>query len=405
MEFIPLVLLTALVGFFAFRAILIITQDFKVESHVSSMALKVSEKGGLISAIVLVDSLFNFNQLEQQLLRLTVEINAIQSKLVQNSSINNNPDFQKFILAINDNQENEKQILAIHKELLTRQSTFGQSYLVEGAIIARIQASVFESGDLEIIKSFVLAENARKFALPDHLEAIINLKSLVDQRLGKNSLLANKLSVYQNSSEIMTEIALRDQAVNNQEAVILATLRQQEVTLTLLRNLIVDNLAANTSRVTRNSVVILIILFSLSLFISVVSGFVISRSISRPITSLMKGMSSFASGDLSKRIEVKTKDEFGELATSFNSMAKELQNYYSGLEDTVAKRTAALSESKKKLEEKLVDIERMNKLMVGRELKMVELKNELGRLEKETEKTSSSAGGIQSLGQAIEVSG
>ncbi len=357
LEFIPLILLTAVVGIFAVRAILMITQDFKIESHVSSMALKVSEKGGLISAIILVDSLVDFDQLEQQLIRLTVEIDAIQSKLEQNSSLNNNPDFQKFIQAKNDNEKNEKQILSIHKELLTRQSTFGQSYLVEDSIRTRIQTSVFETNDLEIIKSFVLAENARKFALQDHLEAISNLKRLVDQRLGKNSLLANKLSVYQNSAEIMTEITLREQEVNNQGAVILATIRQQEVTLTLLRNLIVDKVTANTTRVTNNSAVILIIIFTLALFISAVSGFVISRSISRPVELLMKGISSFASGNLSKRIEIKTKDEFGQLAGAFNQMADSLALYSVDLEKKVVERTREVEAKTRELDRAKVHIE------------------------------------------------
>jgi two-component system OmpR family sensor kinase len=46
----------------------------------------------------------------------------------------------------------------------------------------------------------------------------------------------------------------------------------------------------------------------------------------KPIRALKKGAARIASGDLAYRAEVKSKDEFGELANSFNSMAASLDN-------------------------------------------------------------------------------
>ncbi|MHA1471012.1 MAG: HAMP domain-containing protein, partial [Candidatus Asgardarchaeia archaeon] len=49
-------------------------------------------------------------------------------------------------------------------------------------------------------------------------------------------------------------------------------------------------------------------------------------------------------GDLSRRAELKSKDEIGVLADAFNSMAKNLEESYAGLEKKVEERTVKLKE-------------------------------------------------------------
>jgi len=56
-------------------------------------------------------------------------------------------------------------------------------------------------------------------------------------------------------------------------------------------------------------------------------------------------------------------------------LEEKLSEYTRGLEDKVAERT-------RKLTEKMQEMERMNKIMVGREMKMIELKAELTKLKK-----------------------
>ncbi len=105
------------------------------------------------------------------------------------------------------------------------------------------------------------------------------------------------------------------------------------------------------------------------------SKFVISNIIS--LTELAK---TIAGGDLSKRIDIKSHDEIGQLAASFNEMAEKLKEYYSGLEQKVLERTKELETVRNSLKENLDESNRINKLMVGRELKMVELKKETEEL-------------------------
>ncbi|MFC2149587.1 ATP-binding protein [Candidatus Auribacterota bacterium] len=54
-------------------------------------------------------------------------------------------------------------------------------------------------------------------------------------------------------------------------------------------------------------------------------GFFISRSLSRPINEMKEAAGRIATGDFSKKIEVRTKDELGDLARSLNIMADELR--------------------------------------------------------------------------------
>lgn len=61
------------------------------------------------------------------------------------------------------------------------------------------------------------------------------------------------------------------------------------------------------------------------LFISLALGFFISRSITRPIIKLVDIAEDVAIGDVSRTVEIRTKDEVGVLAHSFNSVITYLQ--------------------------------------------------------------------------------
>ena len=78
-----------------------------------------------------------------------------------------------------------------------------------------------------------------------------------------------------------------------------------------------------------------------------------------------------ARGNLEKTIIVSSHDEIGNLGGAFNDMARKFE----------ASRTE-LEKKNKQIEEKLSEVEQLNKLMVGRELKMAELKKEISELRK-----------------------
>ncbi|MEA5628249.1 ATP-binding protein [Nostoc sp. UHCC 0251] len=55
-------------------------------------------------------------------------------------------------------------------------------------------------------------------------------------------------------------------------------------------------------------------------------GYLISRSISKPIKQLQQAVVNLAEGKLDTRVSIRSQDEIGELATSFNKMADDLQH-------------------------------------------------------------------------------
>ncbi len=101
----------------------------------------------------------------------------------------------------------------------------------------------------------------------------------------------------------------------------------------------------------------------------------------RPIELLIQTILKIAGGDFSKRVQVTSRDEIGQLGTAFNDMAEKLQELYRNLEQKVKEKTTQLSLKMKETEE-------INKFMVGREIRMEELKKENEQLQEQIAKLS-----------------
>jgi len=69
-----------------------------------------------------------------------------------------------------------------------------------------------------------------------------------------------------------------------------------------------------------------------------------------PVSLLKRGLQRIQGGDFGARVEPHTTDEFGALATGFNSMAEQLQSMYRSLESRVSEKTAQLEEKHQRLE-------------------------------------------------------
>jgi len=77
---------------------------------------------------------------------------------------------------------------------------------------------------------------------------------------------------------------------------------------------------------TQHSVFTTLIIISFIIFcLCLIVGSFISKSISNPIVKLTKITEAIADGDLSQQIELKSTDEIGHLASSFNKMVKEIK--------------------------------------------------------------------------------
>lgn len=120
----------------------------------------------------------------------------------------------------------------------------------------------------------------------------------------------------------------------------------------------------------------LIFISSITIIAALILGYFISKMITKPITTLRDAARKISEGDLNAKIEVKSKDEVGELAYAFKQMTKNLKKHQENLEKLIVERT-------KELNKKIDELERYKKLTVDRELKMIELKKENKKLKYE----------------------
>jgi serine phosphatase RsbU (regulator of sigma subunit) len=81
---------------------------------------------------------------------------------------------------------------------------------------------------------------------------------------------------------------------------------------------------------------IALIIFAIMALISPVFGFWIGRRMSVSIVKLTDGAKRIAGGDLDIKVEVDSRDEYGDLADAFNKMAEDLKQYIKDLQETTA---------------------------------------------------------------------
>ena len=93
---------------------------------------------------------------------------------------------------------------------------------------------------------------------------------------------------------------------------------------------------------------ILLCLIALALAIAI--GILTSQWVTKPLFRLNTAAKNIAKGEWDNTVEIKRSDELGELAKSFNSMARQLQESFATLEQRVEERTAELAIAKEKAE-------------------------------------------------------
>lgn len=124
-----------------------------------------------------------------------------------------------------------------------------------------------------------------------------------------------------------------------------------------------------------------------------IASFYFLTIVIKPLKNLNEAAMKISQGDLNVKIEKKSKDEIGILAENFNQMAEQLKKtrdqvdaYSRNLENEVKARTKELESSKKKMEDKLYELEIYSKATTERELKMIELKRQIKELEDKLKK-------------------
>lgn len=178
-----------------------------------------------------------------------------------------------------------------------------------------------------------------------------------------------------------------------------------------LQDLVTKKVYTSSSFIT-TGLQISIALWAIIFIAGVLASTLLSRSIVIPLKQLSAAAHELSNGNLSARAHMMRDDEFGKLSATLNSVVDQLEHSHTRLEQQVEERTQELDETKHnlesivaertkeleqikrsleeevrmrtvELEEKLSDMEKMNQLMVGREMKMIALKERIQELEEE----------------------
>ncbi|MDO8600994.1 MAG: HAMP domain-containing sensor histidine kinase [bacterium] len=379
--FLLAVLLVVIVGYFGIWTSNKAREGSLVEAEMSNLALKVAEKGTITFAATLTKDLNEFAKLEEKANQLRNEISGISSGLLKNSNIKNSIDFQSFLAVKNDHDKDQEQAFGIHRELLERQTLFGDSPLVEEAVRQRLRAVLNTTNNFELIKNFGLMEVLSKEAVFQYrnkesvdawIASIRKLRSDIERNVGLDRILLNNVTVYLQTAEIVGEIVVRENEIDIGEINIVSVMRGREVELGILRKNIVDELSANISRVHRNNKNILImIIVGMVALMGSISSF-LSQRIIKPIEELTAVVMKIAGGDLKARARVFSTDEIGILARSFNQTADRLAEYPIQLQQEVLRQTRELTDTNVRLQELLRENYISAKMLVQRDLELTE---------------------------------
>lgn len=143
----------------------------------------------------------------------------------------------------------------------------------------------------------------------------------------------------------------------------------------------VDMLNEQTNaRVYQFTIIVIIIVFASILVCYFLIAVLLTQTVLNNIDKLKSAAVLLEHGDLDTPIVKTSKDEIGELAETLNKMRKEVKGSRKDLEEANKGLEQLVDQRTQELQTKLDELERLNRFMIDREIKMVELKNELSKL-------------------------
>ena len=113
-----------------------------------------------------------------------------------------------------------------------------------------------------------------------------------------------------------------------------------------------DEVRAETGRIARLFTLATLAAITLMTILLVT---LLGRVVIRPISRLTTSAQAMAAGDLLQEVSISSKDELGVLANAFNSMADQLRDLISSLEQRVAERTAELTTANEQLQREITE--------------------------------------------------
>ena len=212
-----------------------------------------------------------------------------------------------------------------------------------------------------LAKDIELGESARAFIVS---ETGVN----ITYELSENQVMIDSVGI----QKALSEGYYSGAATNENGVKVIGTYRKHDTYPWILAVEIDEKEALKNVHDIRNFFILSILLSTL--LVAVIAYSLINNLIN-PINRLTAVAKSIADGNLQIRSDITSNDEIGAMSQAYNKMADTILESQSDLEAKVKERTKELTRKKE-------DLETINKHMVGRELKMIELKKEIAKLKK-----------------------
>jgi len=232
---------------------------------------------------------------------------------------------------------------------------------------AKIQSNIY--------KMIWLSSNIVGISISLPIEGNLKIIASNDTSMIGKTAIIESLNVYQ-SGIISTKIVTEADGTNALRVITPVHVSGQRVGIYNIR-LALGPLEEVITKMQREF--LLITLASILVVIGILS-FSIKITVIDPVKKLLDGMEKIGGGELNYRVNIKRQDEIGDLFSSLNVMAEKLKDRTEALRAERGGLAEKVSQKTKELQEKVNDLEKINRLTVDRELRMVELKKEINKL-------------------------
>jgi len=111
-----------------------------------------------------------------------------------------------------------------------------------------------------------------------------------------------------------------------------------------------------------SSILIFTIIFTLIIIFMVM---VMEKIIIKPLKNIVLVVKSITGGDLNKRVDIKSKDEIGQLGLVFNEMTNKLRDSYNFLEDKIKERTKELDSKVQEITSNNIELENNKTVIIN----------------------------------------
>ena len=233
--------------------------------------------------------------------------------------------------------ELEEAVRDRHDKKVQQQQKFDENYNFEKEGRYNIRTPVFDIDDRQLTEDVGFLQYYSKETLYQHrdqkhldewLESIEKVRAgVIASALsqGEKDILLQEVDSYKETAQTMGQIAIAVREIEEQNTVQLEEVDKKVAEMEQKQQEILSLVETKTEQVRSRAAIIQLMSILLALVLSVLLGFFISRSISKPIEELTKASEELKKGNLDYEIETKSKDEIGQLAETFDEMRTELK--------------------------------------------------------------------------------